>query len=240
MATTTRQNKQAAEIAAIVTDGLFNNEDFKKAIEQRVKDAIESKFNEILNHIEKQESVIFDLENKIEKNMKVCDDLDQKIAKMQKLQETVAKDMNNLEQYSRRNSVRIFGLKELPNENTNDLIKQLARDKLSVDLIDTSIDRSHRVGRSAVNGRPRALLVKLTSYQHKLELMKARRKLKGSGIVIAEDLTNQNHVTLMETKKHAKVESCWTWDGRILAIVKTSDGHQTKVNISNVTDLAKL
>ena len=123
------------------------------------------------------------------------------------------------------NHFTVFGINESPDESSSELIKQIAQEKLNVSLRDSDIDRCHRVGKPhGKDARPRALLVKLTSYQNKLALMKARRKLKSSGIVITEDLTQQNQSLLKETQKLQKVERCWSWDGRITALVKLADG----------------
>lgn len=92
-------------------------------------------------------------------------------------------ELNVIEQYSRRNCVRIFGLKELSNEDTNVLIKELTQDKLGVNLQPTFIDRSHRLGKPDSKGC-RAIIVKFTNHAAKDHILKARRKLKGSGTVI--------------------------------------------------------
>ena len=54
----------------------------------------------------------------------------------------------------------------------------IAKDKLDIELQDTDIDRTHRIGRAP--GKPRANLVKFTSYRTRNILIKERRKFKGS------------------------------------------------------------
>lgn len=39
-------------------------------------------------------------------------------------------EFNVLEQYSRRNCIRVFGLSESAGENTNELVRKLAHDRL--------------------------------------------------------------------------------------------------------------
>ena len=70
--------------------------------------------------------------------------------------------------------------------------------------------------------------------------MKNRRKLKGSGIVVAEDLTKQNGELLHKTSKHKKVNSAWSMDGRIFAAVKSTNGRETRKLITSLEDLENL
>ena len=98
--------------------------------------------------------------------------------------------VNALEQYSRRNCVRIGPVPESADENTDEIVKAVAK-SVGVDLTDNAIDRSHRVGKkSATATRNRPILVRLTSYRHKEALMKVRRALKqidGAKIVPSAD-----------------------------------------------------
>ncbi|XP_070180356.1 uncharacterized protein [Littorina saxatilis] len=86
---------------------------------------------------------------------------------------------DDLEQYSRRNCIRISPIPELESENTDNIVKIVAK-SIGVDLKDVDIDRSHRVGRKPAPGQPsqRPIIVKLTSYRSKVTLMMARRNLR--------------------------------------------------------------
>ena len=98
--------------------------------------------------------------------------------------------INELEQYSRRNSIRIFGIEKQTNEKLTETVCKFSKQKLNIDLQPQFIDRCHPVG----NYRNRnAVLVKFVSYEHKQDTIKARRALKGSGIIIAEDHTRTNY-----------------------------------------------
>ena len=50
------------------------------------------------------------------------------------------------EQYSRRNSIRIFGIQKQTNEKLAETICKFSKQKLNVDLQLHFIDRCHRVG----------------------------------------------------------------------------------------------
>ncbi|KAK9696371.1 hypothetical protein QE152_g31955 [Popillia japonica] len=53
--------------------------------------------------------------------------------------------IDNMEQYTRRNSIRIFGIPEKNDENIQAIVLNLCKDELNVDLTAPSIDRVHRM-----------------------------------------------------------------------------------------------
>ena len=74
--------------------------------------------------------------------------------------------INELEQYSRRNSTRLNCIPESKDEKSDDITKCVAR-AVDVELTHDMIDRSHRVGpKSATDSRNRAIVVKFTSHRH--------------------------------------------------------------------------
>ena len=95
-------------------------------------------------------------------------------------------------QYSRRNYLRISGVKELPLESTDDIVMKMAADiGSSIELAD--IDRCHRVGNPNKMGtRHRDIIVKFATYRSRQNFYKLRTKLKDSGHngeFVNEDLT---------------------------------------------------
>ena len=90
------------------------------------------------------------------------------------------------------------------NEKTDELVKGVAT-KVDVEVQDSDIDRSHRLGapKSGQNGggRPRPILVKFTRYNKRNELIRSRRKLRGTNIGIQEQLTTYKQ-WLLEKAQH--------------------------------------
>ena len=82
--------------------------------------------------------------------------------------------VDDLEQYTRRNSVRIMGIPETSNEDTDKITIAIAK-KIGAEIYIDQIDRSHRVGVKKKGARP--IIVKCTSYRAKAELISNRRKL---------------------------------------------------------------
>lgn len=124
------------------------------------------------------------------------------------------KRLDELEQYSRRNNLRIFGIEEKAGEDTDQSIINFVQQKLSLTISINEIDRSHRVGLSR-NGKPRAILVKFVSYRCRAEVFKRKKLLKNSPISIKEDLTIYRSNVLREAVKKFGVANVWSNDGRI-------------------------
>ncbi|XP_070209670.1 uncharacterized protein [Littorina saxatilis] len=105
-------------------------------------------------------------------------DLKKLIAKKDREILLLKDEVDNLEQYSRRNCIRIGPIPESDHENTDDIATAIAK-SIGVD-IGEAIDRSHRIGKppSPTDPNPRPIIVKLTSYRFKAAIMKARKKLR--------------------------------------------------------------
>lgn len=107
------------------------------------------------------------------------------------------KDINGLQQYSRRNSLRISNPSwiEHPYEDTDKLVLDLAYD-LGINIDYWEIDRSHRVGRPRGRGQ-RPILVKFIGYRPRERFYEARKKLAMPNfrhlrdVYINEDLTEE-------------------------------------------------
>ena len=68
-------------------------------------------------------------------------ELDRKDDQITKLQN----DVHKQEQYSRRNCLRFFGIKETKDEDTDVKVLQLANETLGVKLTNDDLERSHRI-----------------------------------------------------------------------------------------------
>jgi len=129
---------------------------------------------------------------------------------------------DELEQYQRRNNIRLFGIKEVKDENTDEVVLKLCREQLGVELPEGAICRSHRTGKMpSIPGedgkkRHRPIIVRFTSYQHRRLVFNAKKRLKGSGIVIREDLTSRRLEVYRRAAAQFGGKKTWTQDGRVL------------------------
>lgn len=140
--------------------------------------------------------------------------------------------LNDLEQYTRRANIRVFGLKGDKDESATEserLVCKLFQEKLGVSVQGKDIDIAHRTGRP-VPGKPRQIIVKFMSRKMKEAVMRDRRKLKGSGIVIAEDLTATNAQLYATCRRDPQFSAVWTKNGRTIAL-----GHNGKIETVNAS-----
>ena len=165
-----------------------------------------------------QESIGFDLSactNRV-------GELDQTVKDLQNEIEELRAKTDDLEQYSRRNNIRVSGIEELPGESTDDLIKDILKKELDISILESDICRSHRIGNQ--RDKPRQIIVKFTNHNTKVKILKKRKDLKnkGSQIYINEDITKTRLGILQILKEQGKdlIHKTWTIDGVIFARLK--------------------
>ena len=164
--------------------------------------------------------------------------------------------LDDQEQYSRRNNLRVTGVPENVNEDVGEKIVELCNAELNLGDVQVKpehIDRVHRVGprREGVSSRP--ILVKFATYRTRQLVYKKRSRLKlrnnteaeegdqngrPNPIYINEDLTKYRSNLLWKArvkKKDKMINDCWSYDGNIL--IKDSKNKITTVH--SLQDLEK-
>jgi hypothetical protein len=139
--------------------------------------------------------------------------------------ERLAERTDELEQYQRRDNLRIFGVKETTAESTDELVVQICREKLGVELPSDAISRSHRVGRRLEPGadgreRHRPIIVRFNTYRTRRTVFEAKKRLKGTGVTIREDLTQLRQELYRRAVTQFGLRNVWTQDGRVLWVDK--------------------
>ena len=157
-----------------------------------------------------------------------------------------------LEQYTRRNSLRISGLAD-PEENYEDPVRTvltlfnttMKMEEAKCPIMITDIDRVHRVG-PKMPGSSRPMLVKFANYRARQRVFKAKRALfpkSGTAgqsstttrnIFINEDLTRARVQLLYharQAKKKKQINDCWTVDGQLL--IKSKANKVTPIHNHN-------
>ena len=119
--------------------------------------------------------------------------------------EELGDQQNYLENYSRRNNVKIFGIpekedgKETWDESEMKAIEAIRSSlKISEKL---SVDRAHRVGKprpqfrhiggSKVRSQPRPIVVRFHHWEVKEKVVKAAREIKPDGLKFYEDFSQR-------------------------------------------------
>ena len=81
-------------------------------------------------------------------------------------------------------------------------------------------------------------VIKLTSYDTRRTIFAAKRKLKGTKLVITENLTKTRAQLLKKAREMDNVEHAWTIDGRIVCLLR-SGRKETVVNESELSNLRR-
>lgn len=164
---------------------------------------------------------------------KVNEDLEKRVTQIEH-------DNDALEQYSRRNSIRISGVPEVASEDTDDVIIQIAQE-LDVTINRSDIDRSHRVGKIDDRGRSsrtnsskrrhRDILVKFSTYNARQRLYQSRKDLRDRNdmkhLYLNEDLTKIRSKLLYDARclvRVHKLKTAYASDGKIF--VRDNDEHR--------------
>lgn len=162
-----------------------------------------------------KDHILTELEKTINENTAVIEALKETINEKDAVINDLQVKLDDLEQYQRRQCLRVFGVEEGADEDTDVKAIEIAR-KIGVDLSIEDIDRSHRIG-VRNNDRPRPIIIKFVSYRKRSEVFHSKKNLKGSGVTIREDLTKMRHSLLKEAINKYGVRSVWTLDGVVIA-----------------------
>jgi hypothetical protein len=122
---------------------------------------------------------------------------------------------DRLEQYTRRESVRIVGLKEDKEEDIEQKVLELFKATgVNVEASDLAV--VHRTGRK---GKHRHVLARFVSRRKKRELMMAKKNLKDKAVAkdvtLFDDLTPLRNRLRQYVKNSGRFERVWTKDGKI-------------------------
>ena len=147
-------------------------------------------------------------------------------------------EIEELEQYGRRNSLRFHNVKYGDSDDTDDVIVDLCKSKLDVEITKDDICRSHPVGRKNRN-KTRQIICRFRNWKIKNSIYSQKKSLKEDPdhVFITEDLTSHRQAIVNEivkAKRAGKVSSFWTNDGRIF--IKTPDSDYKQM-IRSIDDL---
>ena len=83
------------------------------------------------------------------------------------------------EQYSRRNCLLIYGIEENQNEDTDILSINIINEHLGLDIQPSDIDRTHRIGNKNITRKKgRAIIIKFIRYNTRKKVFRNIESLK--------------------------------------------------------------
>ena len=183
-----------------------------------------------------------------DKLLKVRSEIDD--LKMQ--QKSTAMHLDKLEQYGRRENVEIHGVPTMRNENTNQIVKTVAK-ALNVQLGERHISTSHRLSKPQNQKETRQyppIIVRFSNRDKRNEIFRKRKNLQANQYIestfgnanlkITENLTRYKK-TLFDTAKLANQDLhykfLWTSQGQIHLRQKPDS---KIITVSSLSDLNKL
>ena len=153
-------------------------------------------------------------------------------ASVKKNENLIKQNVNELEQYQRRNNIRISGIKDREDERTcfqtmDVVCLELNKRMTDFHLTPNDIDIAHRLGKYK-HGINRNIIVRFVSRATKIRVFKHRKELKAVDVYVNEDLTklNQDVLTSVRVKRKDIIEQAWTFEGKVYAKSKGGETRQ--------------
>lgn len=141
------------------------------------------------------------------------------ISKLQENLNEANDKLEQLEQFSRLDGVRLFGLPEKNDENITDQVVSLFNTKLQVDVKSEDISACYRL--KAKEGSIRPVMIKFSGRSVKNEIYRAKSKFKGTKFILREDLTKQRASAVSDLNKRFTNKNVFTNSGNVF--VKWND-----------------
>lgn len=185
------------------------------AIAPQIQLIVQSCIQPLINSVKEQQKDTEEQNDEIEILKKSKSELQQRV-------DDLEYDLDNLEQYGRRTSLRFHNVPkpgtDEGNTDTESAVISIC-EKMGVTITSDDIDRSHPIGRPNRNNKLQ-IICKFKTWKAKNKVFSAKKELKNNSdkIFITEDLTRyrQSIVSkLIEAKKRKSILSFWTFDGRI-------------------------
>ena len=126
------------------------------------------------------------------------------------------------DQYARRSHMVIYGLTENNDEDPVQVTADIIKDNLKIQTPARDIEVAHRLG-APTAGKKRPMAVVFRYRDKKYDLMRARKMLKGTGVVFSEDLCKEIRDLLQNIKQHNLVDSAWALNGKIFMKPKSGN-----------------
>lgn len=162
-------------------------------------------------------------------------EMEEKVQNLADENEILKETINDLEQYGRRNNLRIYGLnKNKVNKIEEiDLEKEVVKEinlKMRSTIVSNQIEACHYLDKNKSS-----VIVRFGSRKTRDFVFSNKKLLKGTQISIAEDLTKKNYNLLKECQKVFDQKNLWTHNGNVKLNL-----HNKIYNIRNMRRLQEL
>nr|CAH7737413.1 unnamed protein product [Callosobruchus chinensis] len=209
----TRKNQ--ADFESTLMDALKKKsiaESISKMILETITSSLKEKFNYYDSKITELEKKVSCLKSKLNDTVNIQDNVDHK---------KVEQKVDNIQQHIRNNNLRIMSVPEAAGENLTEKVYDIFTNKMKVEVNKSEIIAAYRVGRK-LDDKPRQILVTFQDNAIKMLTYNRKRLLKGSNIVIKEDLTVLRLNMMNAASEKYGYRNVWSTNGAIFA--KTGNG----------------
>nr|CAH7755705.1 unnamed protein product [Callosobruchus chinensis] len=209
----TRKNQ--ADFESTLMDALKKKsiaESISKMILETIASSLKEKFDYYDSKITELEKEVSCLKSKLNDTVNIQDNVDHK---------KVEQKVDNIQQHIRNNNLRIMSVPEAAGENLTEKVYDIFTNKMKVEINKSEIIAAYRVGRK-LDDKPRQILVTFQDNAIKMLTYNRKRFLKGSNIVIKEDLTVLRLNIMNAASEKYGYRNVWSTNGAIFA--KTGNG----------------
>lgn len=200
-------------------------------------DKVYEKVNELEESFKKSVTTVTELRNQVsnletelcylkKENSHLKRDRDNMLVRMDQAEHVImvnTSHTNDLEQYTRRNNIRIYGIddhnKDETAQETTLKVINFCRNTLGLTLERSDINTAHCMGRFQENG-DRVIICRFVSRIDRDEVIKRQKQLKGTKCVVREDLTIKNAKLLKTVSEMENVKSARSDQGKIILKLK--------------------
>ena len=205
--------------------------DFERHLEDCFKDFKAQIVNKLKNVLTSMNKKIGELENRVQRIENRETDIDSMELKNIKI------ELNRQHQYSRKDNLRVFGQEENKDEDCKKVVCDLIQKALNVKIEPCDISAAHRLPQTKKQ-KHKPIIVRMKDRSLRQEIPTSRKKLKGTGKSIAEDMTASNVRLLAEAEASKCFKAVWFANGRVRAQGKKDRIHTLDLFV-NFQEVAK-
>nr|CAH7717442.1 unnamed protein product [Callosobruchus chinensis] len=220
------------EIKASISSSInsfLKNDDFIKDLVQKVTESVVKTISARITQLEEK------VEETIPGNSTVIKELKDETKMLKEENEFLLQKYDDLEQHAKINNLRIYKINETPNKNLPQVMIQLFHTRLGIKVGTEDIVTCTRIGKRQPNNRPTGVFIKFSSTSIRHNIFNNKKMLKGSGIMVKEDLTD-NRMKLMEAAiERASLKRVWSYNGTIYVMKDNR-----RISIKNKDDLTMI
>ncbi|CAH1160301.1 unnamed protein product [Phaedon cochleariae] len=197
----------------------INSDTFIKTLTNNVTTAIIKTIDKKLSLLEES---VADLRNTMKEDKLELENKIKFLEKSLKDEEIENNKMKNIidkiDQASRSTCLRMFNVPEKSKEDTREEVIKLIKTKMNLNILPADIQICYRIGNKN-NTKARGIYLKLNKNETKQNIYSKKKLLKGSNVVIKEDLTSTRLELLNEATSKYGLKHTWTHNGKIYANV---------------------